>query len=348
MLISIDPIPLQLGEVGVGWFGLAALAGLLAGIGLSLRLAGADGLPRGPLLDALAWTIPVGVVAARLVYVLGTWDQHVGDNESLWQLPLTGLSLWGGLAGGGLVAMALLGARGVDRRRVADVVASGLALAIAIGRFGELLQGIGQGLPTTLPWGVAYASPLAGAPDVGVPRHPVQLYDGLLALVLLGAVLVSRRWTIAPGVRWWTFLAVYGAGRILLGQLRLDPAFLFGLQIEQLLAGAAVLVALLALSATLLATPVGAASPVPVHMSTPEVTLYGKPGCHLCESAEATLAQLGKRYPHRLRVRDITADPALFDRYGQRIPVVMVGGTEYDAPLTPALLERALRKQGAA
>jgi phosphatidylglycerol:prolipoprotein diacylglycerol transferase len=252
VLISIDPIPLQLGELGVGWFGLAAVVGLLLGIALTLRLAHADGIPQAPLLDALAWAIPVGVVAARLVYLLGTWDQHVGDSESLWELPLTGLSLWGGLVGGGVIAMSVLGARAVDRRRVADVVAPGLALGIAIGRSGELLQGVGQGLPTTLPWGVVYASPLAGAPDVGVPRHPAQLYDGLLALALLGALLLSRRGTIPASVRWWTFLAIYGAGRILLGELRLDPAFLFGLQIEQLIAGLAVLSALLALCATLI------------------------------------------------------------------------------------------------
>ena len=83
-------------------------------------------------------------------------------------------------------------------------------------------------------------------------------------------------------------------------------------------------------------------------MSAPEITLYGKPGCHLCESAETWLAELGNRYPHRLRVRDITADPALFDRYALRIPVVVVGATEYDAPLTAAVLERALRRLVAA
>jgi phosphatidylglycerol:prolipoprotein diacylglycerol transferase len=255
VLISIDPVPLQIGDLDVGWFGLAALVGLLAGIVLTLRLARLDGLPRGPLLDALAWAIPIGVVAARLVYVLGTWDQHVGDSESLWQLPLTGLSLWGGLIGGGLAAASVLGAHNVDRRRVADVVAPGLALGIAIGRFGELLQGVGQGVPTTLPWGIVYASPLASTPDVGVARHPAQLYDGLLALALLGALLLSRRWTMAPGVRWWTFLAVYGAGRVLLGELRLDPPFLFGLQLDQLIAGAAVLFAVLALCALLVRLP---------------------------------------------------------------------------------------------
>jgi hypothetical protein len=83
-------------------------------------------------------------------------------------------------------------------------------------------------------------------------------------------------------------------------------------------------------------------------MSSPEVTLYAKSGCHLCESAEADLATLGRRYPHRLRVLDITADPALFDRYALRIPVVVVGSTEYDAPLTPAVLEQALQRSVAA
>jgi hypothetical protein len=83
-------------------------------------------------------------------------------------------------------------------------------------------------------------------------------------------------------------------------------------------------------------------------MSAPEVTLYGKPGCHLCESAEASLAELAGRYPHRLHVRDITADPALFDRYALRIPVVVVGDAEFDAPLTPTVLEQALRRLAAA
>jgi hypothetical protein len=83
-------------------------------------------------------------------------------------------------------------------------------------------------------------------------------------------------------------------------------------------------------------------------MTAPEVTLYAKPGCHLCESAEASLAQLGTQYPHRLRVVDITADPTLFARYALRIPVVVACGTEYDAPLTSAVLERVLRKLVAA
>ena len=73
------------------------------------------------------------------------------------------------------------------------------------------------------------------------------------------------------------------------------------------------------------------------------LTLYSKPGCHLCEQAEADLQRLARRYPHQLQTVDITQDPLLLERYGERIPVVLVQGREYAAPLSAAVLERALR-----
>jgi glutaredoxin len=73
------------------------------------------------------------------------------------------------------------------------------------------------------------------------------------------------------------------------------------------------------------------------------LTLYSKPGCHLCEQAEAELRRLARRYPHQLQTVDITQDPRLFERYGERIPVVVLDGREYAAPLSTAVLERALR-----
>jgi thiol-disulfide isomerase/thioredoxin len=76
------------------------------------------------------------------------------------------------------------------------------------------------------------------------------------------------------------------------------------------------------------------------------VTLYSKPGCHLCESAQEELERLQKRYPHVLRVVDISLDPALVDRYGERIPVVRIGDREFAAPLDARTLEGALRSAG--
>jgi Glutaredoxin-like domain (DUF836) len=73
------------------------------------------------------------------------------------------------------------------------------------------------------------------------------------------------------------------------------------------------------------------------------LTLYRKPDCHLCEDAETELRRLARRYPHQLETVDITQDAQLLERYGERIPVLVVHGREYSAPLSAAVLERALR-----
>jgi glutaredoxin len=57
-----------------------------------------------------------------------------------------------------------------------------------------------------------------------------------------------------------------------------------------------------------------------------QVTLYGKPGCHLCDEARAELAAVRAERAFELTEVDITLDPALFRAFGERIPVVEVDG----------------------
>ena len=73
------------------------------------------------------------------------------------------------------------------------------------------------------------------------------------------------------------------------------------------------------------------------------ITLYGKPGCHLCEEARAQLDRLPGRYRLVVQEVDITQDPQLFRRYDILIPVIVVDGkTEITAPISQAELRRAL------
>ncbi len=58
------------------------------------------------------------------------------------------------------------------------------------------------------------------------------------------------------------------------------------------------------------------------------VTLYGKPGCCLCDEARAVVAQVRAAHPFALEEVDITFDPVLERRYRERIPVVSVDGEE--------------------
>ena len=58
------------------------------------------------------------------------------------------------------------------------------------------------------------------------------------------------------------------------------------------------------------------------------ITLYGRPDCHLCDEARAALERVRSTHPFRLAEVDIEADDALFKRYLERIPVVVLDGEE--------------------
>lgn len=78
-------------------------------------------------------------------------------------------------------------------------------------------------------------------------------------------------------------------------------------------------------------------------MSAPRVTLYGKPGCHLCDDARQVVsrvcAELGESYTEV----DITSDPELLRRFGEEIPVTYVDGEQHDFwRVDPTRLTRAL------
>jgi phosphatidylglycerol:prolipoprotein diacylglycerol transferase len=243
IVLPLDPLLLSLGPLTIRWGNLLALVGLGLGIWLTLREARALGVARRPMLDALAWAVPVGVLTGRLAHVLEWWDYYLTRPADIWKFSPDGLSLWGGLLGGGLVALAVLGRRRSGRRaRSLDAAAPGVALGIAVGRLGMFLDGAGQGLPTGVVWATRYTSPLAATPDFGVPRHPAQVYDGLVVLALFGLMWVLRA-RLADGWRAWLFVVGYAAARVVLGALRLDPPFVFGLQVEQLIALGCLLVA---------------------------------------------------------------------------------------------------------
>jgi glutaredoxin len=60
----------------------------------------------------------------------------------------------------------------------------------------------------------------------------------------------------------------------------------------------------------------------------PRVTLYGKPGCHLCDDARAVVERVRTEHPFELREIDVSLDPQLFREYGERIPVLELDGEE--------------------
>jgi glutaredoxin len=73
------------------------------------------------------------------------------------------------------------------------------------------------------------------------------------------------------------------------------------------------------------------------------VTLYGKPGCCLCDEAREAVALVRRDLPFELREVDVSIDPALLREYGERIPVLELDGEElFELRVDPPELRRRL------
>jgi glutaredoxin len=73
------------------------------------------------------------------------------------------------------------------------------------------------------------------------------------------------------------------------------------------------------------------------------VTLYGKPGCHLCDDARRVVVAARDERGFDLQEVDVTLDPVLHGRYGERIPVVEIDGEEaFEYHVDPAGLRERL------
>jgi hypothetical protein len=60
----------------------------------------------------------------------------------------------------------------------------------------------------------------------------------------------------------------------------------------------------------------------------PLVTLYGKPGRHLCDDAREVVERVRAEHPFELREVDVSLDPVVHREYGERIPVLELDGEE--------------------
>ena len=76
------------------------------------------------------------------------------------------------------------------------------------------------------------------------------------------------------------------------------------------------------------------------------IDFYTRAGCHLCDDAKALLDRLAQRRAFQVRTHDVDSDPALAERHGNEVPVLVVAGQKrFWGKIEPALLERFLEHE---
>ncbi len=211
----MHPELLSFGPLHVRSYGAMMAIAFLVGTWLSLREAKRLGLDEDRLVNVILIALIASILGARALYVL----EHLQEFRSEWGSIVAvwqgGLTLYGGIIAGTLAALVSATRFGLPRWLAADALTPALALGTLFGRLGCYLNGCCYGRPTDGPFGVLFPADSFAHLEFGtVPVHPSQLYNATAGLLLFLVVWFLRSRLRAPGVLFWTFLALFATVRI--------------------------------------------------------------------------------------------------------------------------------------
>lgn len=245
----MPPDGFYIGPLYIRFYGILIMLGALAATYLAAHEAKREGENPDLAWDMLIWLLIGGIVGARLWHIFTPPASMVAEGlttsyyltHPLDAINTTkgGLGIPGAVIGGGLALLWYSRRHRLSFARWADFIAPGLALAQAIGRWGNFLNQEVYGAPTNLPWAI-YIDPnhrLPGFQSVAY-YHPLFLYESLWNLLNMGFLLyISRKWTgwLKAGDVFLIYLITYPVFRFFMEFLRLDPSPVAGIDINQAL-----------------------------------------------------------------------------------------------------------------
>lgn len=146
---GVDRICFSIGNIHVYWYGVLMATGIV----IAILLASIEGrrkkLYPDAIIDMCLWMLPMGVLGARLYYVLFAWEYYAANPISALYIWEGGLAIYGAIIGGVIGLTIFARRKKIRALKLLDCVAPGLVLAQAIGRWGNFFNQEAFGLPVT-------------------------------------------------------------------------------------------------------------------------------------------------------------------------------------------------------
>ena len=219
------------------WYGVLVMLGVAVAAWFGEREVTRRGEKGEVIWDALVWILPVGILGARVWYVV---NATLGGNPYYLQNPAKMIAVWegglhfyGGLLFGAIALFFYLRQQKLDPWLFLDAIAPMTLLGQALARPANFINQELYGQPTSLPWGIpieathrigAYTD-LALYPVATTRFHPTFAYEMLFNFAAVALLLyLSRRFAaqMKPGALFFVWLAVAGLGRFWIEFFRPD------------------------------------------------------------------------------------------------------------------------------
>jgi phosphatidylglycerol:prolipoprotein diacylglycerol transferase len=183
-------IAIQIGPLPLYWYGIAYAVGLAGAYVIMVRQARRFGENAELLGNGIIIVGVAALIGGRLYHVIDQWQLYANDPLKIILPPYSGLGVFGGFVTGTLALIYLVRRYRVSFWRWGDIVAPGIFVMQAAGRWGNFFNQELYGPPTSLPWGIAIDCahrvveyPCAAFPVDVTHFHPLFLYESVSALI---------------------------------------------------------------------------------------------------------------------------------------------------------------------
>lgn len=241
-----EPIIFSIGPFSLNWYGLLIATGIGAAILVSLWLGKKYfNIDKETIYDLSFWLIIMGLIGARVYDVFLMLPYYLDNPEQIIQIWKGGMAIHGSIIAGLITIYIFSKKKNISFFKLTALIAPGLALGQAIGRFGNYFNQEIFGLPTDLPWGIPISPENRPADYINeVYFHPTFLYESLgcllifFILIALYKIASKKNWFTPYFYVWMTmlYMVLYSVLRLSLEFIRLDETPLFlGLRWPQII-----------------------------------------------------------------------------------------------------------------
>lgn len=235
--ILLNPVAITIGGADIYWYGLLFALAFLFGFLVIIRESKRIGNDIDKTINLIFWTVIFGFLGARLVFALLNWGYYSSAPWTILNIWQGGLSLFGGIVGGGLFLIIYSLVKKENVWKVLDLFAPALLIGQVIGRWGSFFNQEYFGTASNY-FAKMYINPLNRPWEMRSVAffHPLFLYESLLCLALfIGLILAKKKKDLTAGTIFLFYILGYCAIRFFLGFLSVDAKVLWSLNLGQLI-----------------------------------------------------------------------------------------------------------------
>lgn len=233
----MNPILLKIGNITIYWYSIMILIGFLIASYLITKESKKFNIKKEIITDMLFYTIIIGILGARLYYVIFNLDYYSKNILDIFKVWEGGLAIHGGIIAGAIFIIIYTKKKNLNTLKILDICVPGLLIGQALGRWGNFFNQEAHG-PITPIDKLKYLPKFIqkGMYIDGNYYMPTFLYESILCIIGLIIILIIRRkLKLKNGQITGFYLIWYGIIRFIIESFRTDSLMLSILKQAQII-----------------------------------------------------------------------------------------------------------------